>query len=225
MTEAEWLCCPHPDKMLRYLDGKVSDRKFWLFACSCCRLIWHRFSDWRIRRVVEAAELFADGRDAGEHLAAARSAVNVSGKAGVGGFVHLLDETRSGSTAAHRCISGIWSVMAKRPIRLNTYPSLYSGGVAGWEPLCQKLVLLVHDIAGNPFSPVSPDPAWLKANGGAAVRIAREIYEDRAFNLMPILADALEDAGCTNEQVLAHCRKEGFHARGCFVLDLVLDRK
>jgi hypothetical protein len=56
-----------------------------------------------------------------------------------------------------------------------------------------------------------------------AVALARTMYEAREFSAMPILADALQDAGCTNELVLAHCRAEDqVHVRGCWVVDLVL---
>src|SRR3954469_19143319 len=124
MTEQEWRDCDDPQQMLDYLhtSRSASERKFWLFACACCRLVWHRFSDWRIRRVVEAAELFAEGRDAGETLATAREAVKVTGKAGVSGFVHLLDEDRSGYAAAQRCIGGLYSLAAGLPIRPHLRP-------------------------------------------------------------------------------------------------------
>ncbi len=222
MTETEWMNCAFPDEMLDHLRGRVSERKFWLFACACCRLLWHRFSDWRIRRVVEAAELFAEGRDAGEHLAAARAAVRVTGKVGVAGFAQLLNEASPGFTAAWRCLDGVYLLTANIPIRPYIRPNLRSSEVAGWAPLREKLVLLVHDIAGNPFRPIAADPVWLSANDGAAVKIAQEIDENRLFERMPILGDALEDAGCTEEGLLLHCRGAGPHARGCFVLDLVL---
>src|SRR5262245_46198785 len=121
MTPEEWDSCDDPQKLLDFLrdKGKASDRKFWLFACGCCRLLWHRFSDWRIRRVVEAAELFADGRDAGEHLAAARASVKATNRAGVAGFAHLLDETASGYSAAWRCAYGAYYLTAGEPIRPN----------------------------------------------------------------------------------------------------------
>ena len=76
-------------------------------------------------------------------------------------------------------------------------------------------------IIGNPFRAPSYQPVWLTSD---VVALARRIYDDRAFDRLPILADALMDAGCDNDDILSHCRSEGPHARGCWVVDLVLGR-
>jgi hypothetical protein len=81
---------------------------------------------------------------------------------------------------------------------------------------------LVRDIFGNPFRSVSFDPAW---RTGTAVALASQMYESRDFGAMPILADALQDAGCDNEDILTHCRGPGPHVRGCWVVDLVLGKE
>jgi hypothetical protein len=81
---------------------------------------------------------------------------------------------------------------------------------------------LAHDIFGNPFRPAAFDPRWRTPD---TVGLARAIYEDRAFERMPLLADALMDAGCADEQVLGHCRGDGPHVRGCWVVDLVLGKE
>ena len=81
---------------------------------------------------------------------------------------------------------------------------------------------LLRDIFGNPFRPVVADPRWLTET---AVGIARGIYDDRAFERLPILADALQDAGCENADLLTHCREPGTHVRGCWVVDLVLGKE
>jgi hypothetical protein len=85
-----------------------------------------------------------------------------------------------------------------------------------------EVAALLRDTAGNPFRPVSADPTGLTA---AAVGLAQTIYADRAFDRLPILADALEEAGCDNADVLAHCRGGGPHVRGCWVVDLVLGKR
>jgi hypothetical protein len=81
---------------------------------------------------------------------------------------------------------------------------------------------LLRDIFGNPFRSVALDRAWLTST---VVALARGIYADRAFDRMTILADALQDAGCDNEDVLNHCRVEGPHVRGCWVIDLLTGRE
>ncbi|MBA4187221.1 MAG: hypothetical protein C0467_04300 [Planctomycetaceae bacterium] len=106
------------------------------------------------------------------------------------------------------------------------------------------MTLLLHDILGNPFQPLNPPwlmseegskvrdwpqfanlrfkPEWLTAD---AVAIAKQMYESRDFSAMPILADALQDAGCDNDDILNHCRDaNGVHVGGCWVVDLVLNK-
>ena len=81
---------------------------------------------------------------------------------------------------------------------------------------------LVRDIFGNPFRPVAFDPAWRTST---AIALAQQMYESRDFAAMPILADALQEAGCEDEQVLSHGRGDEAHVRGCWVIDLVLGKK
>jgi hypothetical protein len=79
----------------------------------------------------------------------------------------------------------------------------------------------LRDIFGNPFRPVNADPMWLTAT---VVGLARTIYAGRAFDRLPILADALKEAGCDNTDVLNHCRQPGEHVRGCWAVDLILGK-
>ena len=83
---------------------------------------------------------------------------------------------------------------------------------------------LLRCVFSNPFRPVSLAPAWAAWNDRTAVKLAQSIYGERAFERLPILADALEEAGCDNEAILAHCRGPGPHVRGCWAVDLLLDR-
>src|SRR5262249_49961028 len=85
----------------------------------------------------------------------------------------------------------------------------------------QGQAALVRDIFGNPFRPVTLHPAWRTANVTA---LAQAIYAERAFDRLPILADALEDAGCDNADILNHCRQPGDHVRGCWVVDLIWEK-
>ena len=80
----------------------------------------------------------------------------------------------------------------------------------------------LRDIFGNPFRPVAFSPAW---RTDTALTLARTMYESREFSAMPILADALQDAGCDNTDILDHCRNpKQVHVRGCWVVDLVLGK-
>jgi hypothetical protein len=82
---------------------------------------------------------------------------------------------------------------------------------------------IIRDIFGNPFRPITFSPSW---RTDTAVSLARQMYESREFSAMPILADALQDAGCDNEDVLNHCRDANqVHVRGCWVVDLVLRKE
>jgi hypothetical protein len=81
---------------------------------------------------------------------------------------------------------------------------------------------ILRDIMGGVFRPVAIDPRWLTST---VTSLAAGIYAERAFDRMPILADALEDAGCDNSDVLTHCRGDGPHVRGCWVVDLLLGKE
>jgi hypothetical protein len=84
---------------------------------------------------------------------------------------------------------------------------------------------IIHDIFGNPFHSPALDPSWLSWNNGTVAKLARAIFDERAFDRLPILADALEDAGCHDTGILAHCRGTGEHVRGCWAVDLLLGKE
>jgi hypothetical protein len=93
------------------------------------------------------------------------------------------------------------------------------------QPGCAAQTALLREVFGNPFRPVAVDPYWLAWNDGTVVRLAQVVYEERAFDRLPILADALEEAGCDNTDILSHCRQPGEHVRGCWALDLLLGKQ
>lgn len=91
---------------------------------------------------------------------------------------------------------------------------------------------LLRDIFGNPFRPVTLDRAWLAWNGHTIPKLAQTIYDERDLpsghldaGRLAILADALEEAGCSNVDILSHCRSPAPHVRGCWVVDLLLGKK
>ncbi len=85
-------------------------------------------------------------------------------------------------------------------------------------------MVILREIVGNPFRPLVLPPSWLAWNGGTVVQVATEIYAERAFEQLPVLADALEEAGCSDPGILAHLRSPGPHVRGCWALDSVLGK-
>ena len=95
--------------------------------------------------------------------------------------------------------------------------------LAAWDSIRpQTQVQILHDLFGNPFRPVAIDPSWRMP---AVVNLAETIYEHRAFDCLPLLAGALEEVGCRNAELLAHCRGPGPHVRGCWVVDLILGKE
>ncbi len=201
----KWLKAIDPQSMLALLRDKVSDRKLRLFAVACCRMIWHEMNE-PSRQAVDATERFADGVITDE----VREAAQRSAAMGLG------RTTRSpASRAAHACAGS-------KPLLAAIEVSNHAVGAGNLRPQREEQWQLVRDIIGNPFRPVTLDPSWLTSTVTA---LAEGIYADRAFDRLPILADALQDAGCENPDVLDHCRGPGPHVRGCFVVDLLTGRK
>jgi hypothetical protein len=97
-----------------------------------------------------------------------------------------------------------------------------AASAAGANPFQRKRMAdLARDIFGNPFRPVALDQRWLTSS---VLDLARAIYDERAFERMPILADALMDAGCGSEEIIQHCRGDRPHVRGCWAVDLILGK-
>jgi hypothetical protein len=222
MTEAKWLAATDPTPLLKFLLGKVSDRKLRLFGLDCCRLVLG-FLDQRGLKALDAAERYADGQCDLEELAGARSAAHEA-------FCEFDDSQRCESAAhavyylchaeglATRVNELAWETAA-----VSSYyqqPQHLKRATRRLRRLRQSRIL--GDLFGNPFHPVITDPAWLTST---VLAIAQQMYDSRDFSLMPILADALQDAGCENEDILNHCRSDGPHVKGCWVSDLMFGKK
>jgi hypothetical protein len=106
---------------------------------------------------------------------------------------------------------------------MGTPPRAYDAVETEAELTAQAGILL--DIFGNPFRPVTLDPFWLAWSNGTILKLTQAIYDERAFDRLWILADALEEAGCTNADILSHLRGPGPHVRGCWVVDLILGKQ
>lgn len=221
MSEDEWLTCADPWMLLNHFRGSLRQRsrKLRLVAAACCRRIWRVLSDERSRRVVEIAERFADGAADGQELQAAsdvshaahRDAFRLKGKIGASAeWAAAFSADQRPFFAATRAANFAWVAMGD-PV---TEP--------GPEKAAQAK--LIREIFGNPFRPVAVNLAWRTWNDGTVEKLARSIYDLRRFDLMPILADALEEAGCDNTEILAHCRGPNEHVRGCWLVDLLLGK-
>jgi hypothetical protein len=231
MTEAEWLACTDPTPMLEFLRGRASDRKLRLFAVGCCRRVWPQMTEGASRRAVEMAERLADGgaeKDRSALRKAARKASNnavrndarAAGRAAAG-VVERKIEPFVESIRHNAAVACAW-VAARRADPKYTEPT--KGDEAYEAALPHEGSLQCHllrCIMGNPFRPVALDTAWLMP---AVVNLTQAIYQDRAFDHLPVLADALEEAGCVNADLLTHCRGPGPHVRGCWVVDAVLGK-
>jgi hypothetical protein len=254
VTEAEWLACDEPETLLERSGFGNSARKSRLLAVACCRRIWDQFVDDRSRRAVEVAERYADGVATDSELIGAQieamqviaELVPLVGNPGV----RIEDAADTASDAdPFRAASAVpWmSSMGRRtenarlgrgpqhsytPIaieRRNGLSALFRGkwkisllhepvstGVDG-TVLCG----LIRDVFGNPFRSVIFSPEW---RTDTTLSLTLQMYDTREFSAMPILADALQDAGCDNADILDHCRGPGPHVRGCWVVDLVLGK-
>lgn len=216
MTEVGWLTCTDPTSMLELLRGTASDRKLRLFGCACCRCIWDTIADRRSKDAVEVTERFVEGLATEDERRVAWEAVFETDQSEADWLVIQATQlflTRSGSMRGSISWEAACSV-------IHRVDSGRASGVS--KPQCCDLL---RDLFGNPFRPSVVDPAWLRWNEGTIPNLAQVIHDERAFARLPILGDALEDAGCDNDHILDHCRKPGQHVRGCWVIDLLTGRK
>jgi hypothetical protein len=212
MTADEWLACTQPRAMLPVLADMVSKRKLRLFACACCRRVWDLLPDARSRRAVEVAERFADRLATDAERAAAWSAA-----AAVEADALYRADYRT--AAAHaRCVA------AAATAGFANDAAAYA--IADYTATAPQVQCdLLRDLFGNPFRPVSLDPHWLWWGGGVVRELAQEIYDTRRFDGLALMADVLVEAGCTDPDVLSHCRSGQGHIRGCWLVDLLLGKE
>jgi hypothetical protein len=221
MTEPDWLSSTDPDRMLDHLGFKARGRKLRLFACACAAHVWYGLHDDRSREAIAVADRYADGlADAAELIAA-----------------------QQGAVAAWKDLP-VESVKQSRMARKASWSTKQAAALACWaagpeldgaqsrrairgQTTAQRCVFahFLRDLYASPFRPPPAIlPAWLTCNGGAVRHIAQALYDEGRFDELPVLADALEEAGCSEAAILAHCRDDGLHVRGCWVVDLLLAR-
>lgn len=232
MTEQEWLACTDPTPMLAFIQGNASPRQLRLLVVACCLRIWsllpfackslnnvlERYADGLVTSLEyqaawddAEAEVLAADRDPPDTRTYATASTGVSNPPTIPSVTSCMDTAASAVACADA-----------ENAEDDDYDATYE---AGWTQERHEQVRLIREIFGNPFRPVSVNPSWLTWNDGTVVKTAQGIYDERAFDRLPVLANALEDAGCTQQDILQHCRQPGVHARGCWPLDLVLGRE
>ncbi|HJZ53593.1 MAG TPA: hypothetical protein VKE74_01460 [Gemmataceae bacterium] len=226
MTEAQWLACEDPQPMLEFLRGAASGRKLRHFLVACARNVLPAAADADMVAALAAAERFADGAATRGELARARAALKTRHPARVKKWPRLYSDHIRSVPAWHATREQLVraAVEGAGCCAWSSTRRMFAGTLTMTYPdreLARQAHLL-RDTFGNPFRPVTLGPTWLTST---VVTLAEGIYTERAFDRLPILADALQDAGCEDPEILAHCRGPGPHVRGCWVVDLVLRKR
>jgi hypothetical protein len=205
MTEAEWLACEDPHRLIDLLGADGSRRKLRHFVCACVRYMWRPPMDEETARTLALAERIADdvqNVDRNEWIAANNNYL----------------QRWTGDSYAPDDNAGLLLLAVGLDV-LNDAIWLVrkmSDSEKEWAGA------LLREVFGNPFCPVAFSPSW---RTDTTVALARQMYESRDFSAMPILADALQDTGCDSADILDHCRGPGPHVRGCWCVDLVLGKE
>jgi hypothetical protein len=234
VTEAEWLTSEKPRPMLSVVWPHQRVRKLQLFALACVSLVVPFLTDPRSRKALAVYEAHIDGDCTEAELIAAFVEANrvpweVSRDS-------ITPQRRAAEIAADLCRitpGNQLDWLGLRdffPFHLASAACLFTSRGTGSSTAEQerssrteqaRQADLVREIFGNPFRPAECRSEW---RTGTVLALAWQMYEAREFSATPILADALQDAGCDNEDILSHCRDTGAaHVRGCWALDLVLE--
>jgi hypothetical protein len=222
VTEQEWLDCTDPTEMM-YVSGeqgRLTERRDRHFSCACCRRIWHLLPDEASRTAIRVAEQYLDGLVSVELLDTASRAAEIhGGSAALAAASAAFPRRELGNNGIDVADYAANAVVYADP---HVFSEQAERDRAGRAERSAQAGLL-RDIIGNPFRPAPRvDPTVLAWNAGTVVKLAQTIYDERRFTDLPILADALEEAGCTNADILDHCRGPGPHVRGCWVVDAIL---
>jgi hypothetical protein len=216
--------------MLEFMHGKVSNRKFWLFGCACCRRIWHLLLPVS-QKVVELGELYADDRISHDELLNAslnnhREVVEAGNdlaiRCGLATNLAVVDPSRNGVPSLF--VAKAANSTAEKVIEVLRRPEAADMGNAAFDPLQEQVMQakILRDVFGNPFKHIESDPASLTPTMKA---FAAAIYDQQAFDRLPSLAQRLEKDSWPDDDILNHFRQPGVHARGCWALDAVLGKE
>jgi hypothetical protein len=232
MNEGQWLAAISPRGGLDYLCGpevaahrrKAGRRKLRLFLCSCVRRVWGLIPRGPLCEAVELGERLCEGEDVAARIDALGD-LEVEGPL-VGRHAGLAAKACVATSLWHAAVTG-----SEAAARAAGWARLQAEGGQNMQTRDQGEATehraqaeLLREIVGNPFRLVRPDPAWLRWNHRTLPAMAEAIYTARTFQQLPLLADALEEAGCTDAELLNHCRRTEGHVRGCWVIDLLLGK-
>ena len=266
MTEAEWAVCDNPALMLDFLQQRTRAaqtrfapqrpswsgpqtiydpylrRKLRLFACGCCRRIWHRLPEGLYREVIVLAEQYADDGATRQELHNLRETLTP----------RLLPYEPATRSKIHRAVSSATQSFADeyvgRTILLaltaaweigdlvSVPESMWTANEPQWLAYLSAIrspqyrteqrlrANLVRDVIPSPFRKIEFNPEWRHWRDDTIIHLAHTIYEEHRFDELMILADALEEAGCAEPSIIEHCRQPGPHIRGCWVVDALLEK-
>jgi hypothetical protein len=238
MTEAEWSKCTKPASMLEVIQGKLSDRKLRLFSCACLRRVWHSSADDSFRQAIEDTEQTAEEIEGKSDEAVPwwlRLYTDPAFAPLLFAEVEVYDGVKSilafaAHTYAKASLAAWLTAHAEAdPIWRSHVAKLRIASASEEEESVQSSRL--RDVAGIPSRRICLEPALLQWRDGIPVKLAESAYLDRFLpegtldsSLLAILADALEEAGCTDTDILGHLRGPCPHVRGCWAVDLCLGK-
>src|SRR5262249_51287157 len=218
-NEGDWWGRTKPGAVRPEPLRESAGRKWRLFSVACCRLIEKQRETWEHADLVDLLEKFAEGQVKPE---AASEAVTVRfGRSGP--MYSGAGDARISADAAVQTALLCQGADGRQSLYPFWVACRLDDVLTGGQRTSPHIAMFLHDIFGPlPFRDVAINPEWRTSD---VVALARGIYDEKAFDRMPILADALQDAGCADDEILAHCRAGNWeHVRGCWVLDLVLGR-
>jgi hypothetical protein len=201
-TEQDWLTFDDPYPMLQFARQHASDRKLWLFCYASARR--------QLDPIVEALD------QAERHVAEANDRPARDAFSATLGLKFIRQFLNGGSGEEWVYRGDLNPYELKRAV---VPPGAWS------QDAINAHLALLRDIVGNPFRKPKLPRAVLKWNDRTLPRLAQAIFDERRFADMPVLADALEEAGCADQNILSHCRGGSTHVRGCWVVDLLLQKK
>lgn len=239
MNEAEWFACTNLDQLVEELYARLThERKLRLFACACCRFIDHLLPDQTIRDGLTRAERFLDGQVRNSTLET---------------WYRKVRDVRDAQPRVNGDLSASWhacnaveNAVAPQPLVAFLYAQVSARDALGrakgiwtWpkfqrarQRIALELIPYFHDIVGNPFRAASIKTDWLSWQDRTVVKLAQAAIDERQLpggllevNRLYLLADAIEEAGCPDPELLGHLRGPGPHVKGCWVLDLLLGKQ